>query len=131
MIPYEKAVRIDRIPVQQARMVRVTAAAAATTTFRKYHINLTLFLPPLLLFIYFITATAKDPWNKNESNQIDTAVRYNNSNSNSDSNSDSNDATNKRDETTAVAATANATKQQQKQQRTNDGYDIDKLDGKW
>ena len=54
-IPYKKAVRIDRIPVQQARTVRATAAAAATI--RKYRINLTLLLP-LLLFI-IITATSE------------------------------------------------------------------------
>ena len=73
MIPYEKAVRIDRIPVQQARTVRATAAAA-TTTFRNYRINLTFLLPS---FIYFITATneKRTRMNRIESNRYRGTVQ--------------------------------------------------------
>ena len=56
VIRYNQTLQLDHIPVKQARMVRATATA---TTIQKYRINLTLLLP-LLLFIYFITATIHD-----------------------------------------------------------------------
>ena len=91
MAQWLDTVRLDRTKrpyIPQNRTVRavvVTAAAetaATATTIRKHRINLTILLP-LLLFIYFITATSDGFHETKMKHQINTAVRYNNINRNS------------------------------------------------